>query len=215
MNYQNICENVIAAILSAILLAGIAWLWSWVRNLRLESKLKEAINPNGVGIGFDQNTHQGTFSLQIHNYANASIRVRAVVFMADKFHVELRPAKDKPIYQTPLSNEVVRPKFKRMHLSKGSIEPDDNPNAMLLPPKTMGVWEVPSDVIGTREWKVTNIYMAFEYATIFGNSALVRMEATKSTLELVKENFERLAIAAHNKQPYDFFHCIKQPIDNA
>ena len=149
--------------------------------------------------------------MQIHNYANASIRVRAIVFMADKFHVELRPSQDKPIYQTPLSNEIVRPEFKRSHLSKGSIEPDGNPNAMLLPPKTMGVWEAPPDVIGTREWKITNIYMVFEYATIFGNSALVRMEVTKLILELVKENFERLAIAAHNKQPYDFLHGIKRP----
>lgn len=215
MNFQSVCENVVAAVLSAILLASIAWLLSWVRNLLLERKLKDAIAPNGVGIGFDQNAHKGSFSLQIHNYANATIRVRAIVFMADKFHVELRPSQDKPIYQTPLSNEIVRPKFKRTHLSKGSIEPDNNLNAMLLPPKTMGFWEVPSDVIGTREWKVADIYMVFEYATIFGNSALVRMKATNSTLQLVKENFERLSIAAHNKQPFDFFHGLKHPTHEA
>ncbi|HNP97209.1 MAG TPA: hypothetical protein PKJ63_16325 [Cyclobacteriaceae bacterium] len=198
MNYQGIAENIIAAFLSAGLIAGIVWVFSWVRNLLLERKLKDAINPNGVTVGFDQRTNQGSFTLQIHNYANATIRVRAIVFIADKFYVELRPAQDKPIYQTPLSNEIVRSTFKRQHLSKGSIEPDNNPNSMLLPPKTMGMWEVPSDTICAREWIVKDIFMVFEYATIFGNSALVRMKATDSTLQLVKENFEPLSKAVHH-----------------
>lgn len=198
-----------------MIIAGGAWLFSWIRNLRLERQLKDAINPNGVGIGFDPFTYKGSFSLQIHNYANATIRVRAVVLITDKFHVELHPAKDKPIYQTPLSNEVVRPKFKRKHLSKGSLEPDNNANAMLLPPKTMGVWEAESETIGSREWIVNEVFMAFEYATIFGNSALVRMKATETTLKLIKENFERLSVAAHRKEPFDMFHGLRLPQQNA
>jgi hypothetical protein len=201
MNYQSITENVLAAVFSAILLGAMAWLLSWIRNLHLERKLKDAINPNGVGVGFDQRTHQGSFTLQIHNYATATIRVRAIVLIADKFHVELRPARDKPLYQTPLSNEIVRPTFKRKHLSRGSIEPDNNPNSMLLPPKTMGIWEAWPNDIASREWIIKDVYMVFEYATLFGNSALVRMKVPDSTLRLIKENFEPLSKAAYNKQP--------------
>ena len=214
MNYQNVCENIVATILSAITIAIGAWLISWIRNLLLEKKLKDAINPNGVGIGFDPTTYQWSFSLQIHNYSNATIRVRAIVFIADKFHVELQPAKDKPIYQTPLSNEIVQPKFKRKHLSKGSLEPDNNPNSMLLPPKTMGVWEVSPETIGSREWILKDIFMVFEYATIFGNSALVRMSANEVTLNLVKDNFERLSKASHRKEAFDMLYGIKRATEN-
>jgi len=143
--------------------------------------------------------------LQVHNYADATVRVRAIVFIADKFHVELEPDPGGKIYQTPLNNEITRKKFKRKHLSKGSLDPDNNPNSVLLPPKTMSVWRVHPETIGNREWKIVDIFMVFEYATIFGNSALVRMKAKESTLKLVKDNFEPLSSSAHNKQPYDLF----------
>lgn len=129
--------------------------------------------------------------------------------MTDMFHVELQPAHDKSTFQTPLTNEIIQSKFKRKHLSKGTLEPDDNPHAMLLPPKTGGWWNVAPDTIGSREWVVEEIYMVFEYATVFGDSALVRIKAPESTLKMVKNNFERLSISAHRKIPYDFSHGIK------
>ena len=46
--------------------------------------------------------------------------------------------------------------------------------------------------------------MVFEYATLFGNSALVRMRVSDPTLRLIKENFESLSRALHNKQPLQF-----------
>ena len=208
MKYLSIVENILAALISALAIAFIVWIYSWVRNILLESKLKDSINPNGVGIEYDQGNNRGTFNIQIHNYSNATIRVRAIVLMADKFHVELKPS-DKPIHQTPLSNEIVRPKFKRRHLSKETLGPDNNPNSMLLPPKTMGIWEIKSETISSREWIVENVFMVFEYATIFGNSALVRIEVPEPTLRLVKENFEPLFRAIHRQEPFDILHNLK------
>lgn len=205
MNFCSIGESFVSTVLSAAFIAAAAWVYSWVRNLRLEAQLSDAINPNGVGVSFDPSTYQATFTLQIHNYANATIRVRSIVFIAEKFHVELQPAKNKALYQTPLSNEIVRPQFKRKHLSKGSLEPDNNPHSMLLSPKTMGIWEVAPDTIGAHEWVIRDIFIVFEYATLFGNSALVRIKAKEPTLQLVKNNFEPLARAVHNKQPFDLF----------
>lgn len=210
MNNQSIVENVLAALISAGILWAVALIWLWIRNLRLEAKLADAIDPNGVGIGFDPRTFQGSFNLQIHNYANAAIRVRGIVFIADKAHVELRPAVGKGLYQTPLTNEIVRPCFKRAHLS-GSLEPDNNPHAMLLPSKTMGIWEVAPETIGSREWIVNEIYLVFEYATVFGNTALVRIKAKERTVRLVKESFEDLAKAVHNKRPFDMMAGLKKP----
>jgi hypothetical protein len=209
MNMVSVAENVLAALISAAFLGVLAWLYSWLRNLRLEAQLTNAIDPNGVCMGFDSRTCRGEFTLQIHNYANATIRVRSIVFIADKFHVELRPAHGKPMYQTPLSNEITRPIFKRKHLSKGSLEPDNNPHSMLLPPKTMGIWEVDPETIGTREWIIQDIFMVFEYATVFGNSALIRIKAKETSLRLVKSNFEELAKAVHNKRTPAMFASLK------
>jgi len=201
VNTSGIAENVLAAIIAAALLTLVLRLYSWLRNLRLEAQLKEAIDPNGVGVGFDPTTLKPSFTLQIHNYANATVRVRGIVFIADKFRIELKPAEPQRLFQTPLSNEIARPTFKRTHFTKGSLEPDNNPLSMLLPPKTMGIWEVEPDVIGKFEWIINKIYIVFEYATVFGNSALVRMEAREGILKLVKDNFEYLAKAVHTGQP--------------
>jgi hypothetical protein len=205
MNPASVVDGFTSTVLAAAFVAVVAWVFSWVRNSALERKLKEAIDPNGVGVEFDRETHKASFSLQVHNYADATIRVRAIVFIADRFHVELEPDPNGKIYQTPLSNEITRKKFKRKHLSKGSLEPDNNPNAVLLPPKTMSIWRVPSETIGTREWTVVDIFMVFEYSTIFGNSALVRMRVGDTTLKLVKDNFEPLSSSLYNKRSYDFF----------
>lgn len=209
MDYTNIIENIIAALISAIVIGFVAWVVSWVRNTLLERKLKNSINPNGAGIQYDQANNRGTFTLQIHNYSNSTIRVRAIVLVADKFRVELKPS-PLPVRQTPLSNEIALPKFKRKHLSKGALDPDNNTSAMLLPPKTMGFWEIKSESISSREWIIENIFMVFEYATIFGNSAMVRMEAPESTLKLVKQNFEPLFHAIHNKKPFDVYHGLNK-----
>lgn len=203
MSVSDITQDVVATVVSAIVLGALAWALSWFRNLRLEQQLGNALDPNGVGVSFDPRTRKAGFTLQIHNYANATIRVRAIVFIAERFHIELRPAQDKLLYQTPLSNEITRPKFERKHLSRGSLEPDNNPHSMLLPPKTMGIWEVPGDSIGTFAWVIKDIFIVFEYATLFGNSALVRIKLKESALQLVKENFEPLAKAIHNNEPYD------------
>lgn len=200
MKLTNILENVVATVLSAAAIAFGIWVFSWIRNIILERQLKNAIDPNGVGIEFDPAANIIRFSLQVHNYANAAIRVRSIVFIDDQFHVELRPAREATIHQTPLTNEIIHPTFRRRFLSKVLLEADSNPNAMLLPSKTMGIWEVPSETIGIREWIVNDVYMAFEYATMFGNSALVRMRAPKHSLDLIKSEFEELSKTAFHYQ---------------
>lgn len=206
LSLNNLVEGFMYTVLSAGFVALVAWLYSWIRNCRLETSLSKAVSSNGVGVGFDPSTCEGSFNIQIHNYSTSTIRVRSLVMVADKFHIELQPSLERTIYQTPLSNEIVRPKFARQYLSMGSLAPDNNPHAMLLPPKTMGVWEALPQVIGTREWVIEKIYMVVEYATVFGNSALVRIQLDGATLQAVKESFEPLAKAVHNKQPLVLLH---------
>ena len=190
MNYTSIAENIVASVATAVLVWLALWSYTVIRNLKLEKKLMNAIDPNGVGIQFDPINRIAEFTLQIHNYTNASIRIRGVVLMADKFHIELTPT-DK-IYQTPLSNEMTRDKFPRLYLSKGVLGDDNNKNSMLLQAKTMGVWKKDLNEMSPRDWKIGKVFIVIEYGTLFGNSALIRVEAGPSCLKLVKDNFEEL-----------------------
>lgn len=215
MNWTSITESALANILAAVVIAAVAWLISWIRNHRLEKRLAESLSPNGIGTGFDPRTGIATFTLQVHNYADATIRIRSIVFIADKFHIELHPAKDHTIFQTPLSNEILAPRFSKRILSKGPLEDDGNPNAMLLPPKTMGIWEVDPQIIGNREWKIAKVYLAFEYATLFGNAALVRVEPNEQSVKSIRETFEPLSRALYSGKQADVLSLFRQPVQAA
>jgi hypothetical protein len=199
MNFANISENFIASVLAAAAIALIVFVVSAVRNFLLERAVRGAITSNGVGMEFSLKPLVAKFSIQIHNYANASIRVRAVVLICDKFHVELTPSRD--VRQTPLTNEITRKKFPRTHFSPNVLALDENPHAVLLPSKTMSFWHVDTQTVSSREWVVEKVYVVFEYATMFGNVAMVRMSPEDSAFNLIKRSFESLARSAYRKQP--------------
>ncbi|MGH8428342.1 MAG: hypothetical protein ACRES7_10250 [Gammaproteobacteria bacterium] len=203
MEVTKILEGMIASLLAAGVIAGVAWLYSWCRNMLLERALKQAINPNGVGVEFRLHPLHAEFTLQIHNYANATIRVRTVIFVSEHWHIVLDPDPQKRLFQTPLNNEATRKKFKRKRLSRGLLEPDNNPHSILLPSKTMAVWRVNPQTIGQREWVINDVFVVFEYATLFGNAAMIRVKVGENPLKLIKHNFERLSRAAHLKKPFD------------
>lgn len=194
-----VIQDACSALLAASVLAVLAFLFSRARNLRWERDLKRAVDQNGVGWSMDHN-HVPDFSLQIHNYSNASIRVRSVVLVADRFKVELSPMPNRGIEQTPILNELTREKFKRTLLSR-QIEPDNNPHALILPPKTMGIWIADPHTISSREWKIVKAFIAFEYPTLFGNTALIRVELPERALGTIKKVFDELSSASHNKRP--------------
>ena len=211
MKLENILENFLANIFAAVFVAIVVFFVSCIRNFFLERKLKEAISSNGVGIKYGLNPLVAEFSLQIHNYANAGVRVRGVVLICDKFSVELSPG--QTLYQTPLSNEITRERFVRTYLSKDALTLDNNPHAILLPAKTMAIWYAKTDQISTREWLVKKVYVVFEYSTIFGNIAMVRVEAQESAFKLIKENFENLARAAYRKEPMGGVEMLQNKVE--
>jgi hypothetical protein len=201
MNFSSYVSDVLSALTAAALVAVAAWAYSWGRNLKLERSLKDAISPNGVGVGYSPAPLSAEFTIQIHNYTSAYIRVRSVVLVAEKWHMELSPSKKHELFQTPLSNEVVRPKFQRTFISKGALEEDNNPDSRVLPPKTMGIWEVWPGAIGQHDWKLVRGFVVFEYPTLFGNTAMVRMEIPEVSFKLIKENFEELNTCYRERCP--------------
>lgn len=211
MNWITVSESTLANIFAAVAIAVSAWLASRIRNQILEKRLAQSLSPNGIGMEFNSLTKTAKFTLQVHNYADATIRVRSIVLIADKFHIELRRSTKHLLNQTPLTNEIVAPNFPRKIFSKGLLEEDENPHAMLLPPKTMGVWEVDPQTIGSREWKIAKVYLAFEYTTLFGNVALVRIEPNKQTLTSIRESFEPLSRALHSGNFEEMNSLFKVP----
>ena len=133
------------------------------------------------------------------------------MFIADKFHIELRRSTMHSLNQTPLTNQIVAPNFPRKIFTKGLLEEDGNPHVMLLPPKTMGVWEVDPKTIGSREWKIAKVYLAFEYTTLFGNVALVRIEPNNQTLISIRQSFEPLSRALHSGNHDEVLSLFKVP----
>lgn len=215
MNWNLVLESFVSNLMAAAAIAGTAWAASWVRNHRLEQRLADSIAPNGIGMGFDPVTLAAEFTLQIHNYADATVRVRSIVFVAERFHLELRPRRDRSIYQTPLTNEVLQTKFKRKFLSKGALEEDGNTHAMLLPAKTMGVWEVDPNTLAQHKWKIVKVYMAFEYATLFGNLALIRVEPKPELVQAIRNSLEPLSSALHEKRYADALALFQPPRHHA
>jgi hypothetical protein len=191
IKFESVAENFLATILAASVISIIAVAYSKTRNFFFERSLKNAISSNGVGVHFNPEQSIADFSVQIHNYAKATIRARALVLVLNKFHVELKP--NMMLYQTPLSNEVVRKKFPRQYLSRDILFSDNNPNSILLPPKTMCIWHVDLNELSIKEFTVQKVYVVFEYPTIFGNAAMVRVEAKEPEFKLIKKNFEELA----------------------
>ncbi len=211
MNWNTVAESFISSILAAAAIATAAWAFSWLRNHRLENRLADSLSANGIGMSFNPATLTAEFSLQVHNYADATIRVRSVVFIADRFHIELRPRKDRTLFQTPLSNEILAPKFRRRLLSKGVLEDDGNPHAMLLPAKTMAIWEIDPTTLAQRKWKLEKVYMAIEYTTLFGNVALIRVEPKQQLVESIRNALEPLVNALYEKRYSDVLRLFEPP----
>jgi len=201
MSFSSFIPDALAALTAAGVIALSAWLYSWLRNLNLEKGLKRAISPNGVGVNYSLEPLEAEFTIQIHNYTNAYIRVRSVLLVAEKWSIELSPSKKHEIFQTPLSNEVMRPKFRRTFLYAGAIDEDNNPHSRILPPKTMSIWEVWPDAIGQHDWNLRHGYIVFEYPTLFGNTAMVRMEIPEVHFKLIKESFEELNTCFRERRP--------------
>lgn len=201
MDFSSYVSDVLSALSAAAVIAVVAWVYSWARNLKLERALKDAISPNGVSVSYSLAPLSAEFSLQLHNYTSAYIRVWSVVLIAQKWHMELRPSAKHGLFQTPLSNEVARPKFQRTFVSKGVLEEDSNPHSRVLPPKTMGIWEVSSGIIGQHDWRLVRGFVVFEYPTLFGNTALVRMEIPESSFKLIRKTFEELNTCYRERRP--------------
>lgn len=201
MDFSSYVSDVFSALSAAAVIALVVWGYSWGRNLKLEQSLKDAISPNGVGVSYSLVPLSAEFTMQIHNYTSAYIRVWSVILMAEKWHMELGPSKKHELFQTPLSNEVVRPKFERLFISKGVLEEDNNPHSKVLPPKTMGIWEVWPGSIGQHDWKLIRGFVVFEYPTLFGNTAMVRMEIPESSFKLIRETFEELNTCYREGRP--------------
>ena len=57
----------------------------------------------------------------------------------------------------------------------------------------MCIWRVDLNQLSMQEYIVEKMYVIFEYPTVFGNTAMVRIEAKEYDFRLIKENFENLA----------------------
>jgi len=106
------------------------------------------------------------------------------------------------INQTPLINEIFAPEFKKTHLAKGFSDNEATVEYIKLPPKTMGVWNIDSEIIGKKNWYFRDIIIVLEYPTIFGNSALIKISANKKILEIARDNLSKVSKCVREDIPF-------------
>lgn len=203
MEIIKVAEGALANLIAASILALVAWFFSLLRNSRLERKLEEGISPNGIGTGYDPISREGSFSLQIHNYSHVSVRVHQVILLAaeGQAHIQMEYDRERGVYQTPLLNEVLQPDFSKKHLAKGFSDNEYDGIYINMPPKTMGIWHVNPKRLGERKWFIREVFFVIEYPTIFGNSALVKLQANEDTLKSIRENFSRVCKCVRENIP--------------
>lgn len=201
MDTSSLSTGVLENLTAAAILAAAAWLYSWLRNERLEKQLSQLINANGVGVVYSQDHMQCKFSVQINNYSNATIRVRSVLLVGEtgQISLELNRDADHPINQTPLSNEIRNNKISRHSLFKNTLEEDSNPHSVILPPKTMTTFSSSVYSYVKLPLSVKDVWVVYEYSTIFGNVELVKQSASESTRKLITDCFNQLLSAMRDR----------------
>jgi hypothetical protein len=194
MDISSFFLGILQGLFVAAILAGVAWIYSWLRNGRLETQLKELISANGVGMKYSQDHMLCIFSVQVHNYSNATIRVRSVLLVGKpgQISLELNLDRDHPINQVPLSNEIRSGKVSRQSLFKNTLEEDQNPNAVLLPPKTMVSFSSQVYSYVNLPLEIQDVWVVYEYSSIFGGVELVKQSVDKRTRELAAKCFADL-----------------------
>ncbi|WP_143704008.1 MULTISPECIES: hypothetical protein [Luteimonas] len=201
MDIISLLADVSKSLVAAAVLGAIAWIYSWLRNKRLERQLAQLINANGVGVTYSQDQMQCNFSVQIDNYSNATIRVRSVLLVGEPGQISLELYRDTttPINQTPLSNEIRNRNVSRQSLFKNTLEEDSNPNSVLLPPKTTTTFGSPVYSYVNLPLNIKDVWVVYEYSTIFGSVELVTQVATDSTRKLISDCFTDLLSAMRER----------------
>ena len=86
---------------------------------------------------------------------------------------------------------------------------------MLLPPKTMGTWEADTKLLAQRPRKVVKVFLVFEYATLFGNVALVRIEPNSTFTKSIQAILEPFSSALHGGNPKEILSLFQVPRNGA
>jgi hypothetical protein len=147
--WGNIVSGAIAGIVAAVFLPAALFLLNWIRNRRLERKIREGFGLCGAGRG-------ETFHLFVENHLPIEVRIRAVVLVGGQngsWHLHLNYLQPGP--HTALLNAISRQEHPT-RIFAGAHFPDAvNPTvAVSLPGFSGGTWGVPLEEIRKRPWVI-------------------------------------------------------------
>lgn len=210
LEFNDILENLIAGVCTAILFAFITFLYSYFRNKKLVNKLEKSVLTDGIGITYDKDKNIANFNIQLFNYSKVDIRIRDVMLLAGEKQGYITMVFDDKcgLSQNPLINKMLIDDFSEITLNKSFQSENTIPNVITLPSHTSGVWELKDkNVIDEKKnWDIRNLYIIVEYPTLFGNTSLIRIEANERILKTIRESFSRICKTMEIKNTSLFSH---------
>jgi len=207
MTDSNLMVTIIGNVAAAIIITMLAWGISYLRNKTLEKKLKASVSPDGVEMGFSPQYQKngeeipatGSFRIRIKNLVNVQIRVRKIILnlAGQTGRYELTFNKEIGVQQNPLSEILVRDGKYRTHYYKG-FNDSSTDEFIVLPPLTVGTWELKELNINDKRKYFDQIFIVFEYPTLFGSNALVTIKADDKFSNQAQESLIEVMRAIKN-----------------
>lgn len=194
---QEIGVNAAGSLVAASLIALMAFAFNCWRNYKLETLLKVGISEHGMGY------NQDDFHVIFENKTAVSIRVRAIL-LVDK-HVGFLELKfRRPVSQASLLNVLAQ----RTGPEKISIRAhfpfsSEHSDAHLLLPYTGGVWGALKTEIHSRKWDIEKCWVIVEYPTLFGGSALLKVDFSDAATNLVRKVLSEITKTIPLSEPTD------------
>jgi hypothetical protein len=140
MELDKVLESVVSSVMAAIVLGVFAWVWTCVRNYRLQAKLQVELSPNCFSAKYSEKNNEGSFSIVFSNNSHAGVQIRNVTLSGGPGNRDLNLVYDDDygVRSKNIESEISKTVFNKISLFNGFTYGESMEGSVGLPPKTMG-----------------------------------------------------------------------------
>lgn len=164
MDWMEFASATVSGIVTAIVWAGIAWLYLYVRASRTREELHRLFQPAGISLSVDG------FGVPIKNSTSSSVIIRQVVLHTTSNLLRNITLNYKPDRLTKLPPAAGGSLLHQAQLERGFIE---------LPPQCGGTWVLPNLLFSiSADFDATGCSVTVEHVTFFGDHEVVTIKSS-------------------------------------
>ncbi|OGB23370.1 MAG: hypothetical protein A3I66_01515 [Burkholderiales bacterium RIFCSPLOWO2_02_FULL_57_36] len=182
-------------LVSAAVIALVAYRFNSKRNGELEAMINDGVSSHGMGY------NKVDFHIIFENKTPVPLRVRTIALMDRRVgHLELNFR--RPVSQASLFNALIHKKdVPKIPIWAHLPFSSDDSDTHVLQAYTGGIWGVQKKEILENEWDIEKCWVVVEYPTLFGGSALLKVQFSQSATELVKSMLATIKAQAQGVGP--------------